>query len=207
MTPMGDVHARWAPHTDAPAYHHHPQTNAPVYRHHLQRTIRPWDQRLGGEVEVIIGWPQWMPEGATAVFVTVETEDGAHDSTERLHSRDGQRSWSEDEQAAVLVLPYRDAASITLHVMAEVHPYEPPRSIGGTTVMLPEAPAGARERRRLQLVAPLDVTVELVCTPAGFDWSPYYGDGRGSRLAHRGPEPWDRVQPLTQRVGSWRVLD
>uniref|UniRef100_A0A7S2GQ10 Uncharacterized protein n=1 Tax=Haptolina brevifila TaxID=156173 RepID=A0A7S2GQ10_9EUKA len=183
-----------------------PRHDDPVFMPTMMRPPLPQhylvDHRQG-DLEILIGWPQWMPEGATAIFVTAESDDGAVDTTEHMHSRNGQRlhtpdlrHMAEDDIAATLVLPYREGSSVTLHVMAESHPYEPPRSIGGTTVMLPDAPKGACDRRRLQLLAPLDINVELVCTPSGPELGDMYQE-------HPYYDQWQQDTPL----GSWRVID
>ena len=109
-----------------------------------------------GELEVLVGWPQWMPGGASTVFVTAECDDGAIAASEHLHSDDHLRSraagWR-DGLGGAFVLTVRDARSVTLHVMAEdaARPWLAPRSLGGTTIMLPE-PDWTPARTRIELV-------------------------------------------------------
>ena len=155
-----------------------------------------------GELEVLVGLPQWMPGGASTVYVTAECDDGAAAASDRLHSNDNLRSLApggwRDGLGGAFVLPVRDARSVTLHVMVEdaARPWLAARSLGGTTIMLPE-PDWAAARTRMDLVAPLDTTIELAFTPQGAYEAGYY-------KYDAAPARYYETAPVS--VGSWRVV-
>jgi hypothetical protein len=122
-----------------------------------------------GELEVLVGLPQWKPQ-ESKVFVTVDADDGTCAASEELdchgHHRDAAVSDWHEGLGGALILSCTAATRVTLHVMAS-SPHSPAHSLGGTTIMLPEPSRSGEEepRRRLQLVAPLDITIELAWTP------------------------------------------
>lgn len=125
--------------------------------------------RGGAEIEVLIGWPRWMPEGASAVYMTVECDDGSFVTSERMHAGSSPSRAGRDGLGGALVVPCHHATRVTLHVMAEYgggrygQPHLRGVSLGGTTVSLPEPPLhpyrGRPPTRRMELLAPLDITV------------------------------------------------
>ena len=129
---------------------------------------RPYHVDEDGELEISFGWPQWLPVGASSVFLIVECDNGV---SVRSDPMDG-ASWSgaaqrHDRHGSALFLPCRRTSSVTLHVMAEsaTQPHAAPRSVGGTTVMLPPPSHHSLVSRRLRLLAPLDISVQLSWTP------------------------------------------
>jgi len=132
-----------------------------------------------------------MPPGASAVYVTVECDNGACATSERMHSTHSPQWTADDVLGGALVLPCADATCVTLHVMAEYggdhYRYATQRvaSVGGTTVALPER--AGRARRHLELMAPLDISVELGWTVERVE-APVHG----------------YVTPV--QAGSWRVM-
>ena len=160
----------------------------------------PTPRYCSGELEVLVGLPHWLPHGASNVFVSAECDDGAHAASERLHGGGAVGgAWDESGLGGALVLGVRRATSVTLHVMAEdtARPWLPPRSLGGTTIMLPESLGGGDDaaRSRLQLVAPLDISIELAFTPHG-------ATGAGARGYER---PY--AGRAEAAVGHWRYIE
>ena len=122
-----------------------------------------------GELEIEFGQPQWLPVGASSVFLVVESDNGLSVKSDPM---DG-ATWKgaarrHDRHSTTLCLPCRRAASVTLHVMAEsaTQPQTAPLSIGGTTVTLPAASRHSPVPRRLRMLAPLDISIELSWIPA-----------------------------------------
>ena len=148
----------------------------------------PPDPHQAGELEVLLGYPKWLPPGVESVFVTAETDDGAYDRSERLHLRGGV-AWSgpEGRFGGALVLTCTRATRVTLHLLAEYagdHPDMPPRSIGGTTIALPTGQhdrTPAPQRRVTTLTAPLEMAVQLVWQRTDGTWQ---SEGHAAPAAH-----------------------
>ena len=115
---------------------------------------------MAGELEIMVGFPRWLPQGVTAVFLAAETDDGAYDASDRMHVQRGV-AWSgtEGQLGGALVLTCRATSSVTLHIMGETGSAGKARSLGSTTVGMPGG--GRHKRWRLKLHAPLDLPVEL----------------------------------------------
>ena len=175
---------------------------------------------LTGELEVLIGYPKWLPPGVESVFVTAETDDGTYDRSERMHLRRGV-AWSgpEGRFGGALLLICSCASKVTLHVMAHYaneHPDTPPRSIGGTTLALPSArssssspsssfaSAASSQRRTTKLTAPLDIAVQLVWNATDGAWKVHGDHDRLLRPAeHSGGR--GGADERRAHTGEWRV--
>ena len=129
-----------------------------VQRSSLQVATVP---AVPGELEVLVGYPRWVPTTASAVFLVAESDDGAYDVSDRMHVRKGV-GWSggDNNLGGALVLVCKAARRVTLHVIAEDRHGGPHRSLGSTRIPLPSAPMA--KRWRLRLNGPLDMPVELV---------------------------------------------
>ena len=128
--------------------------------------------KLAGEMEVLVGFPRYLPPGIASVYLSAESDDGAYDASDRMHVRRGVGwSGSEGSLGGALVLTCHSASKVTLHVMAEskTAPSEPARTLGGTTIALPTE-GGGGTKQRLFLVAPLEITVELAWVPKDGSW-------------------------------------
>ena len=164
------------------------------------------------ELEILIGWPQWMPEGASAVYVTAETDAGEFTQSERMHASQPPSTHGRDGLGGALLLPGTNASSVTLHVMAEYGGgrFGPPShrgiSVGGTTIKLPEstvaqgAGVGARPSRRiLELLAPLDISVEL-----GYTTEAVPASARPPSVVQPPPLPVSRAEAMSRAFSQQR---
>ena len=152
------------------------------------------------ELEILIGWPQWMPEGASAVYVTAETDAGEFTQSERMHASQPPSTHGRDGLGGALLLPGTNASSVTLHVMAEYGGgrFGPPShrgiSVGGTTIKLPESTVAARPSRRLlELLAPLDISVEL-----GYTTEAVPASARPPSVVQPPPQPVSRSEAMSR---------
>ena len=122
-----------------------------------------------GEIEILCGFPRFLPPGVASVYLAAQSDDGAQDTSDRMHVRKGVGwSGSDGHLGGALVLQCNAARRVSLHLMAESHG-QPPRSMGSFNIALP-AVTRAR-RRRLRLTAPLDMPVELVWSTTPKNWA------------------------------------
>jgi hypothetical protein len=160
-----------------------------------------------GELEVLLGYPKWLPPGVESVHVTAETDDGACDRSERMHMRHGV-AWSgpEGRFGGALVLTCDRATKVTLHVMAQYagdHSDAPPRSLGGTTLALPSSRRGSvAQRRTTKLTAPLEMAVQLVWNYTDGTW---HHSSTRRLLSAPDRRPFDADDDSPSHTGEWRV--
>ena len=151
---------------------------------------------MAGDLEVLVGYPKWLPKGVRSVFVAAETDDGAYDASDRMHMQKGV-AWSgtEGHLGGALALLCRATRSVTLHIMGEGLRGGAPHSLGATTIGVP---GGSRQKRwRLKLHAPLDIPIELVWHAAGDVHMWWTTDGHAAE---------QRPPSLKPRRGRWASM-
>ena len=151
------------------AYMHIDRSIPSFYDDSYDRAERAWapppsrmvdDAAQAGELEILVGYPKWLPPGVESVFLAADADDGTSDTSDRMHLRRGVGwSGSEGSFGGALLLACQAARRVSLHVMAEFLG-EPPRAIGSTSITLPAW--STSRRHRIKLRAPLDIPIELV---------------------------------------------